>query len=329
MEVFSRNLKWVKVSSLFVLVFFLTSCSFNQSSNLKDFMSDDGKIRILASTAMIEDMVKKVGGDRVKVISLIEGDQDPHSYEIVKGDGEKFQYADLIFVNGLFLEHSASMRYQTEQRKNVIYLGDELKKRYPKDIIYVDEEVDPHVWMDISLWSQAIPIVEKKLSEKDPQNKAEYESNAQKLINEYSAIDKSIYQKIHQIPESKRYLVTSHDAFNYFVRRYFSNPEEIKNGKWRNRMQALQGLAPDQQISLIQIKEIVNHIMKYGIEVIFAEANLSKDALEKVKESVMKKGGNIRIAEENLYGDTLGGLGYLEMMTYDASVLERNLNGSY
>ena len=91
-------------------------------------------------------------------------------------------------------------------------------------------------------------------------------------------------------------------------------------------MQALQGLAPDQQISLLEIKELVNHIYKYKIEVIFAEANLSKDSLEKVKEAVSKKGLNIRIANETLYGDTLGGLGYLQMMSYDASVLENNLN---
>jgi manganese/zinc/iron transport system substrate-binding protein len=322
-----RNFNRIKLISLFLSILsFFSSCSKTSENHLNDFMKEDGRLRVLTSTAMIEDMVKKIGGDKIKVISLIGPDQDPHSYEIVKGDGEKFEYADLIFVNGLSLEHSASMGYQTKRRDNVTYLGDEIKNRFPDQMIYVEDQVDPHIWMDISLWSEAISIVEKKLCDKDPINKENYVSNAKKLKTEYLNFDAFISAKIKQIPESKRYLVTSHDAFNYFVRRYFANPNELKKGSWRPRMQALQGLAPDQQISLLEIKELVNHIYKYKIEVIFAEANLSKDSLEKVKEAVSKKGLNIRIAKETLYGDTLGGLGYLEMMSYDASVLEKNLN---
>jgi manganese/zinc/iron transport system substrate-binding protein len=322
-----RNFKRIKVISLILIILgFFSSCSTPRESNLNDFMQEDGRLRVLTSTAMIEDMVKKIGGDSIKVISLIGPDQDPHSYEIVKGDGEKFEYADLIFVNGLSLEHSASMRYQTKRRSNVTYIGDEIKNKFPDRMIYVEDEVDPHIWMDISLWSEAISIVEKKLSDKDPKNQQKYSFNAEKLKREYLDFDTAIALKIRQIPDNKRYLVTSHDAFNYFVRRYFASQNEIKNGSWRPRMQALQGLAPDQQISLLEIKELVNHIYKYKIEVIFAEANLSKDSLEKVKEAVSKKGLNIRIAKETLYGDTLGGLGYLQMMSYDASVLENNLN---
>ena len=87
--------------SLIIAIGFV-SCKRNSFTN--DWMSkENGKIKVLATTAMIADLVKQVGGDEVDVIILIQGDVDPHSYEMRKGDAEKFDHADLIFYNGLGL----------------------------------------------------------------------------------------------------------------------------------------------------------------------------------------------------------------------------------
>ncbi len=309
------------------MLFFLYACSpANESINgFASWMKTDDKIRVLATTAIVQDLVEKVGGEEVKVLAMIGANQDPHSYEIVKGDGEKFTYADLVFANGLMLEHSGSMQYQLKQHKNVCFLGDELFKRVPEEIITVNGQLDPHIWMDLSLWSKCIDVVLGKLIEKDPDHKEVYEKNAKEAKEKYALVDSEIKEKMNKIPLDKRYLVTSHDAFNYFVRRYFATKEELENNSWRVRMQALQGLAPDEQISVLQVKEIVDHVCKYNIEVIFPESNLSKDSLEKVKEACERRGRKIRLAKSTLYGDTLGGKSYLEMMAYDAKVLEDNL----
>ena len=295
------------------------------TGELADWVKEDGRIRVLATTAIVQDLVQRVGGDHVKVIAMIGGNQDPHSYEVVKGDGEKFNYADVIFANGLMLEHSGSMQYQLKHHKNVVLLGDNLLKIIPDQIIYVEEQLDPHIWMDISLWSHCIDIVLKKLSDMDPLHAGDYQAQGDTLKREFLKVDGEIRQSMQTIPENKRYLVTSHDAFNYFVRRYFATPSEAQNGTWRVRMQALQGLAPDEQISVLQIKEIVDHIAKYKIDVIFPESNLSSDSLEKVKEASARLGIKIRLASNTLYGDTLGGKSYLEMLQYDAKVLHENL----
>jgi manganese/zinc/iron transport system substrate-binding protein len=313
--------------SRILMLFFLYACSpANESINgFASWMKTDDKIRVLATTAIVQDLVEKVGGEEVKVLAMIGANQDPHSYEIVKGDGEKFTYADLVFANGLMLEHSGSMQYQLKQHKNVCFLGDELFKRVPEEIITVNGQLDPHIWMDLSLWSKCIDVVLGKLIEKDPDHKEVYEKNAKEAKEKYALVDSEIKEKMNKIPLDKRYLVTSHDAFNYFVRRYFATKEELENNSWRVRMQALQGLAPDEQISVLQVKEIVDHVCKYNIEVIFPESNLSKDSLEKVKEACERRGRKIRLAKSTLYGDTLGGKSYLEMMAYDAKVLEDNL----
>ncbi len=314
--------------AFFLCSLLLVACgSVHESSNeLGNWIKNDGKVRVLATTAIVQDLVARIGGDDIKVVAIINGNQDPHSYEVVKGDGEKFTYADIVFANGLMLEHSGSMQYQLKHHKDVVFLGEELLKKYPAEIIYVDGQLDPHIWMDISLWSGSIDFIVDKLVEKDPAHKVLYLERAEKVKREFSEMDTQIKERMQKIPESKRYLVTSHDAFNYYVRRYFATPEEVQNGSWRVRMQALQGLAPDEQISVIQIKEIIDHIYKYKIDVIFPESNLSRDSLEKVKEACIKRGKKIRLAKSTLYGDTLGGKSYLEMLKYNAEVLEENLD---
>jgi manganese/zinc/iron transport system substrate-binding protein len=315
-----------KFSRILILFLFSACSSTNEQGNsFVDWMKSDGRIKILATTPIVQDLVQKVGGKEVKVHAIIFGNQDPHSYEIVKGDGEKFGYADLVFANGLMLEHSGSLQYQLKHHKNVCFLGDELFKRLPDQIITVEGQLDPHIWMDVSLWATCIDIVLEKLKEIDPLHKEIYEKNAKETKEEFASVDQAIQEKIDGIALAKRYLVTSHDAFNYYVRRYFATKEELENNSWRVRVQALQGLAPDEQISVLQIKEIVDHVCKYNIEVIFPESNLSKDSLEKVKEAAEKRGKKIRLAKSTLYGDTLGGKSYLEMLTYDTKVLEDNL----
>jgi manganese/zinc/iron transport system substrate-binding protein len=280
---------------------------------------------VLATTAFVADLVKRVCGEHVKVISMVGENQDPHAYEVVKGDGEKFNYADVIFANGLFLEHSGSMQYQLKHHKNVVFLGDALLEKYPERIIYVNGQIDPHIWMNVSLWSECIQFVLSKVCEIDPAHAVEYKERAEITKEEFIKEDEQIKEKMLSIPEEKRYLVTSHDAFNYFVKRYFATAKEEEDNSWRVRMQALQGLAPDEQISVMQIKEIVEHVCKYHIEVIFPESNLSSDSLEKVKEACAHRGVKIRLAKNTLYGDTLGGKGYLEMLEHNADVLESNL----
>ena len=316
--------KFLLILSSFILI----ACgSVHESTGeLGDWVKSDGKLRVLATTAIVQDLVARIGGSEIKVIAIINGNQDPHSYEVVKGDGEKFTYADIVFANGLMLEHSGSMQYQLKQHKDVVFLGDELLKKYPDQIIYVDGQLDPHIWMDISLWSGGIDLVLEKLIEKDPIHKESYLLRAEKVRKEFFEMDVLIKAEMQKIPEEKRYLVTSHDAFNYYVRRYFATQNEVQNGDWRFRMQALQGLAPDEQISVMQVKEIIDHICKYNIKVIFPESNLSRDSLEKVKEACGKRGKEIRLAKSTLYGDTLGGKSYLEMLEYNAEVLKENLD---
>ena len=308
------------------MLLFVVSCVTRKSqSDLSRWMEPNQKVKVLATTTIVQDIVSAVGGDYVDVIALVNGDLNPHSYELVKGDSEKFLHASIVFANGLLLEHSPSVQYQLETHPNVLFIGDEIYKKDPSRIIYVGKEVDPHIWMDLSLWAEGIDFVVERLTAKDPIHADDYKRNGEIRKVQLRETDSHIKKEMENIPLAKRYLVTSHDAFNYFVRRYLAPMEEM-NGEWKSRLEALQGLAPDDQISALSIQNIVDYVSEHQVHVIFPEANLSQDALQKVKEACKSRGTIIQIPKEPLFGDTLGKeKSHIQMLEHNARVLDNYL----
>ena len=255
---------------------------------------------------MIDDLVGQIGRDRIDHIALITGEIDPHSYELVKGDDEKLNLAALIFYNGLGLEHGASLRYQLEHHRNAIGLGDKLLETAPDLILYDGREIDPHIWMDISLWSRLIEPIVDALSQADPEGREFYQANGNTLQKIMRQAHQNIYGQLQQIPSSKRLLVTSHDAFNYFTRAYLASPDETGQKQWQRRCEAPEGLAPDGQLSASDIQEIIQHLVEYRVEVVFPESNVSRDSLKKIVHACRQKGVEVKIAEHALYGDAMG-----------------------
>ncbi len=313
--------KYIFVYCIFV---FTASCSVSTLKRNEDFKTwrNTNKIKVLATTEIIADLVRKIGGDHIDVISIIGGDLNPHSYEIVKGDGEKIDIADVIFANGLSLEHSASMRYQLERHRNTIYLGDDVMKRHPEMILRVDNQVDPHIWMDVVIWRECIDPIVSSLSILDEKHSLDYLNMGEIAKGILSLQNIKMKDKLGSIPDNKRYLVTSHDAFNYFVRRYFATDGE---SDWKKRVNAIQGLAPDEQISPLEIIKVVDYVLAHNVSVIFPEQNLSQDSLNKVVDSCKKKGSDVSLSSEMLYGDTMGGNTYIGMLDSNTEVIYGNL----
>jgi manganese/zinc/iron transport system substrate-binding protein len=283
----------------------------------------NGKLKVLSTTAMIDDIVGQIGKERVDHIPLIVGEIDPHSYELVKGDDEKLSLASIIFFNGLGLEHGASLRYQIEHHSCAYGVGDVVLKNHPELILYSDHAIDPHIWMDVSLWSQIVDPVVQALSDADPEGKEVYRAGGQEILEKMMHEHRTIYADLQQVPQEKRFLVTSHDAFHYFTRAYLAAPDEKE---WQQRCAAPEGLSPDGQLSAADIQKIVDHLVKYQIHVVFPESNVSRDSLKKIVHACAQKGLKVVISQEALYADAMGPQGsdadtYLKMMRHDADVL--------
>lgn len=316
-----------------LLLLVLFACSSEKKSELREWLDASDQIKVLSTTAMIDDMVKNIGGDQIKTIVLIQGDLDPHSYQLVKGDQEKLLSAQLVFANGLNLEHGPSLKNFFKTNSNVLFIGDYIQKVKPDAILKVNGETDPHIWMDISLWKEAIPQVVEALSRMKPEKKAEFEERGRKLAQDYSEMHEKIKKYLHEVPQEKRYLVTSHDAFNYFTRAYLAEESEIADNSWQKRFQAPEGLAPDSQLSLNDIRFIVEHLKKYNIAIIFPESNLSPDSLKKIIDAAKNENINVTLGNPYLYGDAMGPKGsdgdtYLKMIWHNAKTIKEDIGGS-
>lgn len=314
-----------------ILLLSVFSCS-KRNNDLQMWMDAPHSIKVLTTTQMINDIVKVIGGRHVSTLALIKGELDPHSYQLVKGDDEKLAYADLIFYNGLGLEHGPSLQHHLENNAKAISLGEKILQDNPALIIYVNDKYDPHIWMDISLWAKTIPIIVKALSNKDPTHADEYQSNAKTLLADMDLAHQEVREILQKIPPEKRYLVTSHDAFNYFTRAYLATAEEIKTNEWQKRFNAPEGLAPESQLSTTDIKNIIAYADKYDIEVLFPESNVSQDSIKKIVQAGNEQGLNLKIACCPLYADAMGKPGsdgdtYLKMIKHDATIIANHLRG--
>ncbi len=311
---------------IFILPLFYLSCSNDKQSPFSEWMREDGRPKVLCTIQMVGDIAKEIGKDRIQTIVLIGGELDPHTYELVKGDDEKIQRADLIFYNGLGLEHGACLSQYLKRDSKAVAVGEKVMQAHPEKTIVIQGTVDPHIWMDVSLWSSAVYPIAETLAKLDPEGAEYYRKNAEELRSKLLDTHEKIRTLLQKIEPSKRHLVTSHDAFNYFARAYLAEQGE----DFQSRFAAPEGLAPEGQLSPLDIKKIIEYVRKYQVPAMFAESNVSKDSLKKIAHAAKQMGLQVQIAPDVLYGDAEGPveegeMGYVKMMEHNAQTIYRYL----
>lgn len=306
-----------------LILSFLCGCSAGDHQPLRAWMADNGKIKVLSTTRQINDLAAEIGGERVDCWVLIDSFLDPHSYEMVKGDGEKIDRADLVFYNGCELEHSANLSAYIHSSEKASAMGEWIRLHNPEKFLYAGQAVDPHIWMDISLWRRASEGILDRLIRFDPDGADEYRSRAHALWARMDKAHEEVRALMQQVPSKRRYFVTSHDSFQYFTRAYLSDENEQN---WTDRFAAPEGLAPDGQLSPVDIQRILDFLKLRQIRILFAESNVSRDSLEKIACAARETGGDVRICKDPLYSDAMPDkMRYLDMLRYNAETITKNL----
>lgn len=313
------------VRSILILLatIFIISCTSSKKTLTKPTK------QVLCTVSMIADLVKAVAQDKVNVSTLIKEDLDPHTYELVKGDDERLCSADLIFYNGLGLEHSPNIKLHLEEHPNSHSIGNYIQNRYPELILSTNHQIDPHIWMDVSVWEKGVPLIVEELCQFMPENADFFREKGLQLQQEMKKTHFEILKLMQEIPASKRYLITCHDAFYYFARGYLASDDEKKSDTWRTRFIAPEGLAPDSQLSTADIQKVISFIQKNQVTIIFPEYNVNLDSIYKIKEASTKSGLKVEISQEALYGDTMAQntkkQNYLQMMLHNAETIHQQL----
>jgi len=251
------------------------------------------KLNVVATTTMVTDLVKEVGGDRVKVVGLMGPGVDPHLYKPASGDVVKLQRAKVIFYSGLMLEgRMTDLFFRMSRTGKLVYAVTESIPE--KDRLEPPEfsgHWDPHVWGDPILWSRCVITVVDGLSKADPAGAAEYAKRGKLVVASYEAMRTWALERVSQVPKTQRILVTSHDAFNYFGKAFGF------------QVVAVQGLSTVSEAGLADIAKTVDFIKQKKIKAIFVESSVNPAAIERVsKDAGVKIGGE-------LFSDACGKVG--------------------
>lgn len=303
----------------FLFGILLTSCS-----QVSDRSSEEQRPYVLSMNRMIHDCVQEIVGDRVVPIVLIDGSIDPHSYEMVKGDEDKIAVSQLIFCNGLGLEHTASLRKHLEHNPKAIFIGNLLVS---KGFVPLQEEgfSDPHIWTVMRVWRDGIQEIITALVQEFPQWEGEFRARGDALLQKMAQLDDWATQSLSTIPEHRRYLVSGHSAFGYFTKYYLATEQEVQDGSWRERCIAPEGVSPEAQVSVRDIIRVANYIQEHDIQVVFSEDTMNQDAIKKVLLGLGKH--NVRVAKDVLYSDNVRS-NYFLTFVHNVKTITEELGGS-
>ena len=273
---------------LFLLVPLLVACTPEADG------AREGLVRVTATTGMVADLAKRVGGDRVEVDALMGPGVDPHLFSASPSDLERLRAADLILYSGRGLEGKMSDIFTSLARKKPVFA---VTEAIPDDRLLSPPELhghfDPHVWFDVALWAETLPVVAQALSEADPAHAAEYRARAEAYREDLLKLHEEVRTAIATVPKERRVLITSHDAFRYFGRAY---DLEVRG---------LQGVSTVQDAGVRDVQDLANLIADRKIKAIFVETSVSEASIRAVQKWAQEKGHDVRIGG-HLYSDAMG-----------------------
>lgn len=213
-------------------------------------------LQVVATTGMIGDIVRNVARERAEVTQLMGPGVDPHLYKSTRSDIASMLRADIVFYNGLLLEGKmtdALVRVATSG-KPVHAVTELIDEEFLLEPAAFAGHYDPHVWMDPLAWGKAVDAVQGKLAELDPDHADAYRANAAAYLEELERLDAYAQEVLTSVPPERRILVTAHDAFNYFGRRYGFEVEGI------------QGLSTESEAGLKRVEELVDLLVEREID---------------------------------------------------------------
>lgn len=264
---------------------------------------EGGLIRATTTTTMVTDLVRQIGGDRVEVTGLMGPGVDPHLYKASQGDVSALREADVIFYNGLFLEgQMEDILERTGEQKPTVQVTGGIPEGELLDSPQYEGQFDPHVWFDATLWRTTVDPVVEQLSELDPEGASEFEQRGEEYKRQIDELDTFVEEEISSIPEEQRVLVTAHDAFNYFGRRYGME------------VRGLQGISTEAEAGSRDVQELADFLAENEIKAIFVESSVPPQTIEAVQDAARDRGWEVEIGGE-LYSDAGGDEG-TEAETY-------------
>lgn len=278
-----------------------------------------GKLRVVSTVGMIADAVHRIGGDHVVSQALMGPGVDPHLYRATAGDVAKLEEADVIFYGGLELEGRMTEIFEklASRGRMAIPVCERVPRSELREVPGVPGKYDPHVWFDLTLWKHAVQAVADGLAQAKPDAKGEFAHRAREYLAEMDALHRYAQAELAKIPKRQRVLVTAHDAFGYFGRRYDLD------------VLGIQGTSTASEASAGTLRDLAATISQRKVKAIFVESSVPHATIDALKEAVRAKGWQVQLGGE-LFSDAMGAPGtregtYIGMVRHNVDTIVKAL----
>jgi manganese/zinc/iron transport system substrate-binding protein len=285
------------------------------------FASERGeRLSVVATTGMIADAARQVGGEHVEVRALMGPGVDPHSYRQTRTDIVAMAKADLVLWHGLYLEaQMEEFLQELSQRKQVVAVAEALPEEDLRSHDTYSDKYDPHIWMDPTRWAKAVAAVRDALSAARPAAADDFTRNAERHLAEIAELAEYSRRVTATAPENGRILVTAHDAFNYFGDAYGFE------------VVGIQGISTESEAGLNRITELVDMLVERSVAAVFVESSVSDRNIRALVEGAASRGHDVSVGGE-LFSDAMGRDGtyegtYVGMIDHNVTTITRALGG--
>jgi ABC-type Zn uptake system ZnuABC Zn-binding protein ZnuA len=272
------------------------------------------RLQVVATTTQMADFARVVGGDRVRVTSLIKPNVGPHDYEPSPADIDAIAGADVVLKNGVGLE-----AWLDDTIKSAGYQGEVVDASQGVPLRHGQGgEPDPHIWQNPRNAERMAANVERGLAAAEPAAAGRFAASLAAYTRQLQALDAEVARQIDSLANKK--LVTDHDAFGYYLDRY--------------GLQLVGSVIPSfdtsAELSGRDIRDLVARIKATKVKAVFTEASLPPKTAETI---AGEAGVKVVGGPDALYGDSLGPAGsdgdtYLKMVRHNTATIVRNLSGA-
>ena len=278
------------------------------------------RLTVVASTGMIADAARNVGGDLVEVRALMGPGVDPHAFRQTRTDITAMANADLVLWNGLYLEaQMEEFLLDLARDRPVVAVAEAV----PENLLIGSEDYegrfDPHLWMNPNLWSHAVVAIRDAMIGVYPEGAETFRANADAYLARVTELARYTTEVLSTVPVESRVVLSSHDAFNYFGNAYGFE------------VVGIQGISTESEAGLRRIAELVDMLVERDIRAVFVETSVSDRNVRALIEGAAARGHEVVIGGE-LFSDAMGEPGtyegtYVGMIDHNATTIANALGG--
>ncbi len=279
------------------------------------------RLRVVTTVSPITSIVENIGGTRIVLEGVVPEGVNSHTFAPAPSVAKVISRADLIVLNGLLLEEP-TLEMATANKKSeavILPLGDRSvsKEDWQFDSTFPQSggQPNPHLWPDPFLALRYAELVEEQLAELDPANKDYYGANLDQFRLRIQELDQGVSGAVDTIPPANRKLLTYHDSWAYFAKRY--------------GLEVIGAVQPSNfsEPSVKEMAQLIDQIKNLGLPTVFGSEVFPSDVLETIAEEA-----GARFIDELADDDLPGGPGdahhsYLGLMLRNMEIMIPALGG--